>query len=510
MKVYLVGAGPGDPGLLTLKGRDVISRADVIIYDALANACLLDFAKPGAELIYAGKIADKHTLDQKAINELLAAKAKEGGGKIVARLKGGDPYIFGRGGEEAEYLQAMNIPFEEVPGISSAIAAPSYAGMPLTHRGCASSLAIITGHEDPDKAESSHNWEAFAKSGSTLVFVMGMKNLPSIAARLMENGMPAQTPAAIIYRGTTPMQKTLVATLEELPQKAKALGFSNPSLIVVGSVVLLHSKLAWFEKKPLLGRRIVVTRAREQASEMVRALEELGAEAIQCPTIRIAPPPDFAEIDLALDQISTYAWIIFTSANGVKYFWKRLESKGLDSRALASSRIAAIGPATSKALNSRGIRADLVPPSYVAESVAGEIMEREGASLAGKRVLLPRAAKARMVLPDTLAKAGCVVDVAPLYETLPASRCMEKLASMLRAGEIDCLAFGSSSTVDNFFAALPPDIILNGQKPALASIGPITSASLAKYGQAPAIEPQEYTIPALTRAIVDYFSKIQP
>lgn len=505
MKVILVGAGPGDPGLLTLKGRDALARADVIIYDALVNPSFLDCAKQNAELIYVGKVASDHALPQNEINDLLARKAEENGGQLVARLKGGDPYIFGRGGEEAEFLQTRGIPFEEIPGVTSAIAAPSYAGMPLTHRGYASSLTIITGHEDPAKARSSHNWQALATSGSTLVFVMGMKNLAKIAAALIEHGMNRDTPAAIIYRGTTPLQRTLVSTLAELPAKAIKENFSNPSVIVVGKVALLHNKLAWFEKKPLLGKRIIVTRAREQASGMAGALEELGADVIQCPSIAIKPLADYSMLDEAIEHLADYEWIIFTSANGVKYFWQRLERRGLDTRALAIAKIAAIGPATGNALREKGIVPDLVPSGYVAEKIAEELITLEDGNLAFRRVLIARAAKARMELPDMLAQAGAIVDVAPAYETVRAEYPLGNVGDMIQKGEVDCVTFASSSTVENFLAALPPSIKLNGDRPVLASIGPITTATLRAHGLDPAIQAPEFTIPALVKSIVRYF-----
>lgn len=505
MKVSLVGAGPGDPGLFTLKGQQLLARADVVVYDALASASLLDFANKGAELIYVGKVAGAHALPQKAINELLVEKAKANGGQNVVRLKGGDPYIFGRGGEEAEFLVAHGIPFEEIPGVSSAIAAPAYAGIPLTHRGYASSLTIVTGHEDPNKKESAHNWKAMAQSDSTLVFVMGMKNLPAIAAKLVENGMPPDRPAAIIYRGTTSMQRVLTADIESLPQKAASANFSNPSIIVVGKVVSLRGKLAWFEQKPLLGRRIVVTRAREQASSMAAQLEELGAEVIQCPTIAIRPMGDYSLLEKALDKIGIYDWIIFTSVNGVKYFREALEKRGLDSRALAHANLATIGPATADELARMGLRADLVPSSYVAEELSKSLVEREGKTISGKHVLVARAANARMALPDALRDAGCLVDVAPVYETAPAGDCMENVVKMLENGEIDCISFASSSTVENFLAALPGPLRNVDGKPALAAIGPVTAATLAKHGLSPQIEPADFTIPGLVGAITDYF-----
>ncbi|MBR4742165.1 MAG: uroporphyrinogen-III C-methyltransferase, partial [Desulfovibrio sp.] len=317
MKVYLLGAGPGAPDLITLTAHTILSQADVIVYVALANKEFLNLAKKGAECIYVGKIADQHALPQEEINQLLIQKAKEG--KIIARLKGGDPYIFGRGGEEAEALLAANIPFEEVPGISSTIAAPAYAGIPLTHRDLVSSVTFITGHEKPGKENSAINWEALAKSGSTLVFVMGVKNLPNIVERLCASGMDPKTPAAIIYRGTTSDQRSLVTSLQKLPEEA--CHFLNPSVIVVGHVCTLHTKLNWFEHLPLFGQTIVVTRAREQASALSEQLISLGARVLQCPTIAIAPLKDQSHLKDAIKKLNQYDWLILTSPNAVRIFF---------------------------------------------------------------------------------------------------------------------------------------------------------------------------------------------
>lgn len=510
MKVYLLGAGPGDPGLLTLKARDALARADVIVYDALANPSLLDHARPEAERIYVGKIADQHALPQDGINALLIRKAQEDGGKVVARLKGGDPYIFGRGGEEAEALVAAGIPFEEVPGVSSAIAAPAYAGIPLTHRDFASSVTIITGHESPDKPGSVHNWQALARSASTLVFVMGMKNLPDIAANLVRAGMAPDTPAALIHRGTTPRQRCLVASLAALPEAAVAHGFSNPSVIVVGEVARLHESLDWFGKKPLLGRRVVVTRAREQASGLAHRLAQLGAEVIQFPTIEIRDLEDVTPLDAAIAGLAAYDWLIFTSVNGVRHFWRRLAAAGKDSRALAGLRVAAIGPATAEALAERGITADFIPPKYQAEDVAAGLKALTGAALAGMRFLLPRAREAREVLPDELRNAGARVDVVPAYVTVPASGRKDEVLRLLEAGELDCVSFGSSSTVENFLALIPADLIKAHPETALAAIGPITAGTLRRHGLDASVMPKDYTIPALADAIATHFSTPHP
>lgn len=502
MKVFLLGAGPGDPGLLTLKARDVLAMADVLVYDALANDSLLEHARADAERIYVGKVAGDHAMPQHEINALLVRKAKEG--KIVARLKGGDPYIFGRGGEEAEELLAAGVPFEEVPGISSTIAAPAYAGIPLTHRDFASSVTIITGHENPDKAGSVHNWPALAASASTLVFVMGMKNLPDISRNLLEAGMAPQTPAALIYRGTTPAQRSLVATLATLPKAAVDAGFSNPSVIVVGKVASLRDKLNWFEKKPLFGKSVVVTRAREQASGLAADLTHLGAEVIQCPTIKICPLNDYSTLDVALGNLARYDWVIFTSVNGVRHTRARLEKTGRDSRAYAGCKLAAIGPATAEELARQGLTPDFVPERYVAEGVL-EGLKSLG-PIAGARFLLPRAAEAREILPRELAAAGAEVDVIAAYETIPDSARKDEVLARLEAGTLSCVTFGSSSTVENFLSLIPAEKLKAHPETVLAAIGPITAETLKKHGLTCHIQPEDYTIPALVAAITKHFA----
>lgn len=505
MKVSLVGAGPGDPGLITLRARELLEEADVVVYDALINTDILKFTKKEAELIYVGKVASNHALPQDEINSLLAECARKKGN--VVRLKGGDPYIFGRGGEEGEYLAKLGIPFEEVPGISSAIAAPAYAGIPLSHRDFCSSITIVTGHEKAEKNVSGLNWEAFARSGATLVFVMGMKNLSSIAENLIAAGMDPAMPSAIIYRGTTPMQRSLFAPLSELPKAAQDANFTNPSVIVVGKVVQLHESLDWIKNKSLLGRRIVVTRAREQASDLADLLAQQGAEVLEFPSLTIQPLSDYSELDAVIAGLDRYDWLIFTSVNGVRFFWERLDMSGRDTRALAKTKVAAIGPATGAALEKRGIKPDLIPSSYVAEKVAEAILEVEGGNMRDKRVLLPRAAKARMILPETLAKAGAVVDVVPVYEAKPVQANAGKILALLAEREIDCISFASSSTVRNFFSIIPAELLRGKNAPAIASIGPITSATLREYDLTATIEPQEYTITALVRAIEKYFGQ---
>lgn len=504
MIVYLIGAGPGDPGLITIRGRDLLGKAEAVVYDALANDALLKHVKPGAELIYVGKVAGRHALPQDKINELLVQKAREKG--IVARLKGGDPYVFGRGAEEGEYLATHSIPFEVVPGVSSAIAAPAYAGIPLTHRDFVSAVTIITGHEKAGKDSSAHNWSAYVQSGATLVFLMGMKSLDTIIENLTASGISGDMPGAVIYRGTTPMQRAVVAPLKNLANEARIAGLSNPAVIVVGKVVSLAPLLDWYSKKPLLGRSVIVTRAREQASDTVSSLRELGAHVLEFPSIKIVPLPDYTMADEAIDSLSDYGWIIFTSANGVKYFWKRLAAKGKDSRALGTCKVAAIGPATCEAIASKGIKADLVPKSFVAEAVSDAIQAYEGHQLEGSKILIPRASKARMALPDGLAAAGAVVDIVPLYDTVAESESINSIMDSLRQGELDCITFTSSSTVDNLLQALPDVEILKNSRVKLAVIGPVTEATLRKYGLSPDIKAEEYTVPALVEAVKEYFS----
>ncbi|WP_027361297.1 uroporphyrinogen-III C-methyltransferase [Halodesulfovibrio aestuarii] len=499
MKVYLIGAGPGDPGLLTIKGRDILSTADVIVYDYLANAEFLSYAKPDAEIIYVGKKGGDHTLSQEGINQLIVDKAKEG--KSVARLKGGDPYMFGRGGEEAQELLAAGVPFEEVPGITSAIAGPAYAGIPLTHRDYASSVSFITGHENPDKPGSSHNWKALATGTSTLVFFMGMKNLPHISKQLIENGMDPETPAALVHWGTTAKHRSMAATIGTLPEEGVKQGFTSPSLIVVGNVVKLRDELNWFEQLPLRGKGVVVTRAREQASGMAKSLTKLGANVIQFPTIKIDPLADYREVHAAIKSLNEYEWVIFTSVNGVKHFWNQLAVLGLDTRALGASKIAAIGPATADILREKGIEPDFIPEKYVAEGVVKGLLER---GMDGSKILLPRAKVAREVLPEELRKAGAQVDILPVYETRPAEEQREEVLELLKSGELSCVTFGSSSTVENFFDLVSPDLIKEHRGHVkLASIGPITTKTLERFGFTPDIEPEDYTIPALVDALVE-------
>ncbi|MDF1590563.1 MAG: uroporphyrinogen-III C-methyltransferase [Desulfobacterales bacterium] len=501
-KVYLVGAGPGHPDLITLRGKDCIQRADVIIYDYLASPALLKHASEKAELIYVGKKEGHHTLPQPEINDLIISKARQG--LTVVRLKGGDPFIFGRGGEEAEALVKENIPFEVVPGVTSAIAAPAYAGIPLTHRDFTSTLAFVTGHEKTAKRKSNINWKALAKGIGTIVFFMGVKNLPNITQKLMAHGMPADTPVGLIRWGTTPQQMTVTGTLATIVERVKAAGLKAPAITVVGRVVQLRETLKWVETRPLLGKKIVVTRAREQASDLVKELSELGADCLEYPTIKVAAPDDRALLDSAIENLSAYDWLVFTSVNAVDFFFKRLFEKNKDVRALGRLQTATIGPATEGRLFSFGIKSDIVPQDYRAESVVAAFAAID---VKNKKMLLPRAKEARPVLPAELEKMGAVVDDIPVYCTLAVSDNAERLIQLLEDKEVDLITFTSSSTAKNFKSLLPQEKFKSLLKDvAVASIGPITSETAQKLGFKVHITAEDYTIPGLCQAIQEYFT----
>jgi uroporphyrinogen III methyltransferase/synthase len=526
-KVYLVGAGPGDFKLISIKGLECIKKADVIVYDRLANRRLLSFAHPRAELLYVGKEAGIRTMEQREIGELLVARSREG--KTVVRLKGGDPFIFGRGGEEAEVLADGGIDFEVVPGVSSAHGVPAYAGIPITHRALSSTVAIVTGHEDPTKKESCINWEKLATAVDTIVFLMGMKNLPFIVEQLIKYGRKKTTPAAIIYRGTTAEQKTVVGSLENIAALSRKEGLKPPSVVVIGEVVRLRERLGWVEKKPLFGKRILITRTHEQAEEMVAAIEELGGEALELPTIKIVAPQSYEVLDRAIHRISQpgawslepgavsgvpepsasslqpravpYSWIIFTSANGVGFFLRRLKELRKDVRILKGIELAAIGPATAKKLEDSGLLIDFMPDEYVAEAVVEGL---KNLGISGKRVLIPRAEVAREILPQELERMGAKVDVAPTYRTVSDPSAIEELKRLLSEGRIDIIAFTSSSTVKNFIKATEgldlPGLLRDVQ---IACIGPVTAKAAGELGLNVAATASEYTTQGLVAAIVE-------
>ncbi len=504
--VYLVGAGPGDPGLLTIRGKEVLQKAEVVVFDYLANEAFLKYAPSTAERIYVGKKGGDHTLSQDGINALLVEKGKE---NVVVRLKGGDPFVFGRGGEEAQVLVENGIPFEVVPGISAAVAVPAYAGIPLSHRDFTASIAFVTGHERADKNETDSKiaWDKLATGAGTIVFFMGVKNLPEICRNLIENGRPAETPVALIRWGTTPLQQTVTGTLADIVRKVQEAKLKPPAMIVVGEVVKCRDELNWFEHRPLFGRTVVITRAREQASDFKAALEALGARCIEFPTISIAPPPSWDPIDQAIKQISTYDWVIFTSVNGVRFFMERLLAAGKDVRELKGVRLAAIGPKTAEALESSMLRPDLVPGEYRAEGVLEALA---GENLKEMRFLMPRAMVAREILPEKLVELGAHVDVVPAYQTVLPEEDAAGVAELIKAGEVDCLTFTSSSTVSNFFSLVGKEELspfLN--KTVIASIGPITAETAGKFGLKTSIMPSEYTIQGLVDSIVAHFAKEQ-
>lgn len=504
--VYLVGAGPGDPGLLTQKGAACIKKAQVVVYDYLANPELLALAPASAERIYVGKKGGDHTMGQDGINQLLCDLAASG--KIVTRLKGGDPYVFGRGGEEASALRQQGHAFEVVPGVTSAIAAPSYAGIPVTDRRATTEVAFITGHEDPTKPGSTINWASLSGIG-TLVFLMGVKNLPHICKQLIAHGKPSDTPAAAVRWGTTPRQRTISGTLADLPDKVREAGLKAPAITVVGQVVSLREELLWFEHLPLFGKRVVVTRTREQASQLSAQLRELGAEVLEIPTIAVQPPADSLPLAKACASIEDYDWLVFTSPNGVQAFFAALEAAGKDCRALHKAKVAAIGPATGKVVAQRGVKPDVVARTFVAEGLLEALSDYD---LNGAKVLLPRAAQAREVLPETLASRGAQVEVVPAYETVAPEGSAQALKQAMDDG-FDAVTFTSSSTVTNFLALLDKtgrqELIHRTQSgdTVVASIGPITSQTARDEGLDIQVEPGAYTIDDLVEALASHFAQ---
>ncbi len=501
-KVYLIGAGPGDPGLITVKGLECIEKADVIIYDYLASPVLLKHARENAEIIYVGKKGSDHTLPQDKISALIVEKAKTG--LIIARLKGGDPFIFGRGAEEAEELIKAGISFEVVPGVTSAIAAPAYAGIPLTHRRFTSTLAFVTGHEDPTKEESNIDWAALAKGMGTIVFLMGVKNLPHITDRLAYHGMSHDMPVALVRWGTTHKQMTVTGTLDNIVERVKSAGLKSPAIIIVGEVVKLRETMQWFENRPLYGKSIVVTRAREQASALVKLLSDLGAECLECPTIKVVPPDDWKPLDTAIENLSSYDWLIFTSVNGANFFFERLFKQNRDVRALNNLRTASIGPATAKRMFDFGLTSDIIPKSYMAESVIEAFANED---IKGKRILLPRAKEARPILPVELAKMGAEVNEVTAYCTKEVRDNVDLLLSRLEESTIDLITFTSSSTVKNFHALIPPakfNDLMKGVT--VATIGPITADTAKTLGFDVHIVAESFTIPGLCDAIKQFYN----
>lgn len=505
--VALVGAGPGDPGLITVRGQQLLEQAQVVVYDHLANPLLLRHC-PAAETIYVGKQAARHALSQDQINALLIEKARAG--RRVVRLKGGDPFVFGRGGEEAEALAAASVAFEIVPGVTAAVAVPAYAGIPVTHRDLNSSFTFITGHEKeeayrdeeakqrpPASGSSDIDWSVIARLPA-VAFYMGVKSLPRICAKLIEHGMDPATPAAAIQWGTTPRQRTVTATLADLAQKVAEAKLAPPAITVIGRVVTLRDTLNWFETRPLFGRTVAVTRTRQQASELSCQLAELGADVIEAPTIELVAAADFKPIDAALRD-GGFDWIIFTSVNGVCFTRDRLRRLGLDARCFGPARLAAIGEVTARAIEDElGLHVDLCPGRFVAEALADEL----AGAVAGRRFLLLRADIARPLLRHRLEQGGAteVCDL-PLYQTRPAAALPPELWAALDAGTLHWITFTSSSTARNFIELLGPEYKQKLAGVKLASIGPITSATLRELGLEPQVEAAEHTIAGLAAAM---------
>ena len=489
--VYLVGAGPGDPGLLTVRALELIAAADSILYDRLIPDEALADARDDAELLYVGKRPGADSVDQEQIHDELTARARRG--QVVVRLKGGDPFVFGRGGEEAEALRDAGVEFEVVPGVTSGVAAPAYAGIPVTHLDEASAVAFVTGHEDPDKDETALDWDALAHFPGTLVLYMGIKNLPLIAERLEAAGRDPEEPAAAVHRGTQPGQRAVVATLGTLAEAVAEQRLEPPSILVFGAVAGRRQDLAWLERRPLFGKRIVVTRARAQVSRLAGTLRSLGAEVVELPAIRIEPRLDTPEVRDAVAAIGTYALVCLTSPNGVRLLFEALAEHGLDARALANATVAAIGPGTAAALAERGVMADIVPERYVAEALA-EALEK--VEVAGRPVLIARASEARELLPRALADRGANVDVVALYETVREDPAPEAIEA---AQSADYVTFTSSSTVRNLLAAVGDRFPRDAR---VVSIGPVTSEAAREAGLVVQVEADRHDPAGLVEALV--------
>jgi len=497
-KVYLVGAGPGDLGLVTLRAKECIERADVIVYDHLANPEMLGWARDDAEIIYAGKKAGEHALSQEEINKLLVEKARAG--KEIVRLKGGDPFVFGRGAEEAKAVVDAGITFEIVPGITSAIAGPAYAGIPVTHRAENSHVTFFTGHEDPSKTKSAIDYAALSKLGGTQVMLMGVERIEAIAREMMANGVRGDLPVALVRWATTGRQETLTGTLENIGKRVAEAEFEAPAVAVFGDVVALRKDLNWYERRPLSGKRIVVTRTRKQAGALTSQLRALGADVFELPTIRIEPPTDLREFAELVQDSHGYDWIVFTSPNGVDAFFEIFYKLYDDAREIGAAKIAAIGPATAQRVRDFHLHVDLQPEEFVAEAVVREFAKQGVENL---RMLLARAEKARDVLSRELSKLGAIVDEAFAYRTVPETRDVTGARRRLLEEGADLITFTSSSTVENFLAlGLPWP---KGMQ--IASIGPITSKTAADHGLKIDIEARRHDIEGLVEAIRKFFGR---
>jgi uroporphyrinogen III methyltransferase / synthase len=497
-KVYLVGAGPGDAGLLTVRGAELLARADTVIYDALVNPELLRLAPESAERLYAGKRAAQHAIPQDELNRLLVAQARAG--RTVVRLKGGDPYIFGRGGEEAMELAAAGIEFEVVPGVSSIVAAPNYAGIPLTHRDHCSSFTVLTGHEDPTKPEPTLDHAALARLPGTKVVLMGVERIGELARRWIAGGADAATPAAMIQWGTTGRQRSITATLGTLAETAAKAGITTPAVTIIGGVVSLREQLNWRERQPLFGQRIVVTRTREQASQWRRLLEDRGADVLEIPTIRVAPPTEFTPLVEAIGGLGEYDWLVFTSPNGVTAFFDYFFKAYPDIRSLGHLRFAAVGPATAARLQELHLAVDAMPAEYLAAKVADAIAAVE--TIENLRFLLLRAEQANPELPRKLEEFGGIVDDIACYRTVPETEDINGAAERLVTEGADWVTFTSSSTVENFHARFDlPKLLAAHPGLRTASIGPETTKALTALGLKPDAEARPHTLDGLLAAV---------
>jgi len=502
-KVYLVGAGPGDSELITIKGLKCIKKADILIYDYLANNKLLKNTKSDSEVIYVGKKIGKHTLEQEEINKLLVEKALKG--KIVTRLKGGDPLVFGRGAEEAIYLKKNGIPFEIIPGVTSIISVPAYAGIPVTHRGLSVSFAVITGHEDPKKEFPQVKWDRVASGLDTLIIIMGMKNLSYITKILMKNGLSSEKDIAIIQWGCTPRQKTVVGKLKNINELVKKEDLSSPSVIIIGDVVKLRNELNWFESKPLFGKKVMITRPEEQASEIVELLSNIGAEVIEFPLIKIMPPYTWKYIDETIKKLKIYDWIIFTSVNGVKYFFQRFFKYFRDIREFEKVKICAIGETTEKMIKDYYLDVDLIPGKYTSESLV-EVFSKMR-SLKNKRFLLPRANIANEYLSNELRKFGAIVDEISVYRTLTVREYNNGYVKMLKKGDIDIITFTSSPTVKSFISMAKKNNMLNILSSLeVVSIGPETTKTALENGFNVKAEAKIHNIKGEFNTIMDLYN----
>ena len=502
-KVYIVGAGPGDIGLLTVKGLKCLRKAEVVVYDFHLNAQILNYINHDAEFIYAGKRGGKHDMTQDNINRTLVEKAKEG--KIICRLKGGDPFVFGRGGEEAEALVDEGISFEVVPGISSSVSAPAYAGIPLTHRSYSSSFAVVPGYEDVTKKESSIDWGRLATGVGTIVFLMAVKNISMVCQKLIENGRSAETPVAVIRWGTRADQTTLIGKLNNITALVKENHIKPPAVMVVGDVVNLRDKLKWIEAKPLFGQRILVTREHTEGFDL---LEELGAEIVEFHTIRIVPPDDWSELDKAIEKIDTYNWLVLTSVNGVKFFFRRLIERDRDIRDLKGVKICAVGTKTAEAINKHGIKVDLIPKQFNAEGLVEAFTKENGSErLDGLKILLPRAQDARALFPEKIKKLGGEIDVFTAYKAVKPAIHGKRMKRFLKEGKITIATFTSAATFNNFMEIMGEDAIGLLKDVTIAVIGPVTAKAVEKEGLKVDIMPEEATVEAMVNAIKEKIAK---